>query len=332
MFDPFMNLQEHEFAAFETMRAFLVQHQTLLLADQQQVTVSQDASPSSSESSASTSSPVSEFATRDGCLLDKVVQMKEKDSIKVKSTNETSKHVTSTPMNLTHDESEWCLEPTNILRYLKASDWKPKKAIKMMQSTVEWRRQRNLPFTRQIAEPPQVTTGTPNLYLSPYKDRQERPIIVMTTRPDTVHQGMDKVTLHKTQLDNAIHVVETAIQQMDQCTGVEQMVLLIDASHFKISEIPVKIGKHFIDVMMKHYPERLGLALVMNCPTYFAMFFNMVSAFLSEKTRKKIVIVPREKNIVDKTFILEKYMDLECVEKRFGGTSEYTFLGNDGSI
>ena len=93
---------------------------------------------------------------------------------------------------------------------------------------------------------------------------------------------------------NAAQAVEHNIECFNHIislmpTGVEQWVTVVDFvtySHWSDGRSPV--GRAVIDVMEAHYPERLGLQILVDPPTTFFVLWKMLSPFIAEETKSKV--------------------------------------------
>lgn len=93
--------------------------------------------------------------------------------------------------------------------------------------------------------------------------------------------------------DNKAHMIqtfETAIKCMPE--GVEQWVWVCDFHGFGMADINPRLAKTFLDVSAEHYPERLGLFLVVDAPKLFSVLWNAIKYWVDPKTFKKIRFLP----------------------------------------
>lgn len=93
--------------------------------------------------------------------------------------------------------------------------------------------------------------------------------------------------------DNKAHMIqtfETAVKCMPE--GVEQWVWVCDFHGFGMADINPKLAKTFLDVSAEHYPERLGLFLVVDAPRLFSVLWNAIKYWVDPKTFKKIRFLP----------------------------------------
>jgi hypothetical protein len=82
-----------------------------------------------------------------------------------------------------------------------------------------------------------------------------------------------------------------AIEKMDTSRGVEKFCWIMDFSEYgnraKDPESK-KVSQTSIHILQDHFPERLGLALIINAPWYMYYGFKVLQFLMQETTRSKI--------------------------------------------
>jgi hypothetical protein len=76
-----------------------------------------------------------------------------------------------------------------------------------------------------------------------------------------------------------------------------------------------------LNFVTSHYPERLGMLLLVDTPWIFNGFWAMASPFLSSATVSKILFI--KGSDVSKT--LQEHIDKETLEKDFGGENTFVY-------
>lgn len=250
---------------------------------------------------------------------------------------------------LTEKEKFW-LSRECLLRYLRASKWKADIAIQRLESTLKWRRDYGIYdiVTADHVEPEAVTgkeilfgydvEGRPGFYMIPSRQN--------TTDNDR-------------QVQFAVWMLERCIDSMEP--GVETLDLLINfadrAKHPNIGQ-----ARQVLNILQDHYPERLGLALVLNIPFLVHAFFRLILPFVDPVTRAKLKLNPNVvgEGIFDKDMVFRDSWggdhDFEYVHDKYwkelvantggnvekwtakwkalGGTigiSEWAYKGGDGA-
>ncbi|KAJ7126916.1 CRAL/TRIO domain-containing protein [Mycena epipterygia] len=168
-----------------------------------------------------------------------------------------------------------------ILRYLRASKWQVQVGIKRIEDTIKWRREYGIydAVTAEHVEPEAVTgkqillgfdvTGRPGLYLLP-------------SRQNTTESTR--------QVQFTVWMLERCIDLMPP--GVESLDLLINYAD-KAKNPSFSTARAVLSILQDHYPERLGLALILNVPFLLNAFFKLISPFIDPITRTKMKFNPQ---------------------------------------
>ncbi|KIJ95784.1 hypothetical protein K443DRAFT_682763 [Laccaria amethystina LaAM-08-1] len=180
---------------------------------------------------------------------------------------------------LTPAEKFW-LSRECLLRYLRATKWKVQPAITRLEVTLKWRREYGLYDTVNAAhvEPEAVTgkeilfgydvKGKPAFYMIPSRQNTEEP-----TR----------------QIQFAVWMLERGVDLMEP--GVETLALLINFAD-KAKNPSMSTARTVLNILQEHYPERLGLALIINVPFFVKAFFKLIMPFVDPVTREKVKFNP----------------------------------------
>lgn len=182
---------------------------------------------------------------------------------------------------LMDDEKIW-LSNDCILRYLRGSKWVVDTAKKRLEDTLKWRREYGLYDGTISAEhvEPEAVTGKEILYGF---DTKGRPAFYMIPS----RQNTDESTR---QLQFVVWMLERAIDLMGP--GVETLDLLINFAD-KAKNPSLGVARQTLNIIQSHYPERLGLALIINVPMLVNAFFKLIMPFVDPITRNKIKFNPR---------------------------------------
>jgi len=76
-----------------------------------------------------------------------------------------------------------------------------------------------------------------------------------------------------------------------------------------------------MNLLGNHYPERLGLAFMVDPPFYFTVFWKAVSPFIPPSTQKKVIFVKGD--LEDKRKVFAPYIDLDHLEVDYGGSVQF---------
>ncbi|KAI8075485.1 CRAL-TRIO domain-containing protein [Gilbertella persicaria] len=139
-------------------------------------------------------------------------------------------------------------------RYMRARKWDFEAAKTMLEKTVKWRRE----FKPDQLDPdfirPEAETG--KMYFSGY-DKNGRPLWIMKPRNEN-SKDSDR------QVKHIVFCLERAIRLMPD--NVEKISIVTDFKGSSMSSNPsVNTSKKFLEILSNHYPERLGVAFLVNC-------------------------------------------------------------------
>ncbi|KAK0223308.1 CRAL/TRIO domain-containing protein [Armillaria fumosa] len=178
------------------------------------------------------------------------------------------------------EEEKFWMSHECILRYLRASKWKTEAAIHRMEDTLKWRRSYGLytTLTSEHVEPEASTgkqvifgftvDGKPGYYMFPSRQNTEE---------------------SPRQIEFVVWILERCIDMMP--SGVETVALFINFAD-KAKNPSLGTARQFLNILQNHYPERLGVALIINVPFLVNAFFKLVSPFIDPITREKMKFNP----------------------------------------
>ncbi|KAJ1567037.1 hypothetical protein HK405_007410 [Cladochytrium tenue] len=176
-------------------------------------------------------------------------------------------------------EEEWA-DTRCILRYLRATKWDTEAAVARLRATLQWRREYRPTEIPASEVEPEAVTGKE--FFTGF-DRQGRPILYLVP-------ANENTKTYDRQLRFVVYNLERGALLMPP--GVEQFSLVIDFENISMfSGTPVSVSKKFLEVLGSHYPERLGLAFMVNPSWYLWVFFRLIRPFLDPVTKSKIHFV-----------------------------------------
>ncbi|KIY68943.1 CRAL TRIO domain-containing protein [Cylindrobasidium torrendii FP15055 ss-10] len=190
-----------------------------------------------------------------------------------------------TNAGLTETERHW-LSYECIHRYLRAVQWNdPMSAIERIEATLRWRREFGVD---DRLTPAHVESEAALGYQFIYGfGHHGQPILHLF--PNIQHtQAPDR------QIDFLFFMMERAISLMPP--GVETICVQVDCQNR--TNIPsMNTIRTAIDIFQRHYPERLGNALIINVPLLLNAFLKLVLPFVEPQTRQEIQV--NSESIVD---------------------------------
>ena len=168
----------------------------------------------------------------------------------------------------------FCSDST-LCRYLRARRWNLKRALKMLVSSLRWRR---------AARPDSITwedvaaEGTSGKQYVTGQDQQGRNVLVM--RP-----GRENTREHAGNIRFLVYTLERATWRESPAEdpplgsyvdhASEKLVILIDFTGWTLATAPpMKTSRETLSILQDHYPERLAVAVCHNAPLIFALFWK----------------------------------------------------------
>ncbi|KAJ2826955.1 hypothetical protein GGI24_002776 [Coemansia furcata] len=178
------------------------------------------------------------------------------------------------------DASGW-LSDARILIYLRACKGDAQQAAVRLRGTLEWRST----YRPHAITPTSMRTegATGKMFINGY-DGSGRPILYMFPHLENTSDAAE-------HLRYIVFTMEQALRSMPP--GVTKLTIVIDASQFSplARTVPLSTAREFLSVLEKHYPDRLGRALVLSPPAYFVVFYRIVAPFIDPVTKSKIAFV-----------------------------------------
>lgn len=222
---------------------------------------------------------------------------------------------------LTEDEKLHLADEHMPLRHLRAEKGNVEKAIFKMKDTIAWRQDFGVEEIKTCFDP----QGNPELRRIIEKENETGKIycrgydydgrVVMYMRPHN-ENTKDEVN----QMKHLVYNLERAIACTLHKSGREKINLVIDYRGFQLQRDspPLSTSKHTLDILQKHYPERMYCAYVCNPPLVFKAFWTVIQPFVDATTKEKICFCTGKDGIKK----LEEKFDLRTTEKCAGGTEE----------
>ena len=217
-----------------------------------------------------------------------------------------------------------------ILRFLRAKDFDINGTFSLLQQHILW--QRKMDYDNLIQETCRnILQCRAELFFDIFPwyfsgtDKQDRPIL---------WGNCGKFELWRltqlTSLESIVRLfiwgcaqIERRLSEQCQLTGynIENVVVILNVADWNLG-LATKDAFSFVHDLVEigslHYPERLGIMLVVNAPPSFTLAWKAVMGFLSPSTQEKVKIIPCESNSFH---YLTKHVDVSQIPKEYGGTS-----------
>eukprot|EP01089_Gocevia_fonbrunei_P021623 TRINITY_DN846_c0_g1_i1.p1 TRINITY_DN846_c0_g1~~TRINITY_DN846_c0_g1_i1.p1 ORF type:complete len:290 (-),score=73.20 TRINITY_DN846_c0_g1_i1:54-923(-) len=216
------------------------------------------------------------------------------------------------------DEEQAFLTDMCLLRYLRARDWNLTTAGEMLRNSLQWRFKDYLPHTITAADI-ESESESGKMYPAYTFDKAGRPIVYMKPRYDNSTDRVIKLKYLVWTMEQAISMIKDS-----EKTGVEKLCLIIDFQGTGMRQSSVgniQVSMDCLNVLQNQYPERLGVAYMMNAPWVFTAFWKCVSPFIAEETMKKIVFIANKNGYEQILDVIDK----DVLETDYGGDNDFKY-------
>ncbi|KAI8883580.1 CRAL/TRIO domain-containing protein [Backusella circina FSU 941] len=211
-----------------------------------------------------------------------------------------------------------------VHRYMRARKWNYEAAKTMLENTIHWRRDFKPDMLDAEYIRPEAETG--KMYYSGF-DNTGKPLWIMKPRYENSKDS-------ERQVKHIVFCLERGIRLMPN--QVEKISIVVDFKDSTVSNnANVATCKKFLDILGNHYPERLGVAYLVNgkkriymvfmhllffflAPWFFMTTFKIISPFMDPVTRDKI-------KFIDDSLHLKEFIPLESMETELCGTYSFSF-------
>ncbi|XP_017787256.1 PREDICTED: CRAL-TRIO domain-containing protein C3H8.02 [Nicrophorus vespilloides] len=121
-----------------------------------------------------------------------------------------------------------------------------------------------------------------------HRDLAGRPVIYIPAKNHNVNnRNIDELTKF------IVFCLEEACNKCFE-EVVDNLCIVFDLQEFGLSCMDYQMIKNLIWLLSRHYPERLGVCLVLNAPTLFSGCWTVIKAWLDENTSSKVFFVNSE--------------------------------------
>mmetsp|Transcript_5269 Transcript_5269/g.9666 ORF Transcript_5269/g.9666 Transcript_5269/m.9666 type:complete len:241 (-) Transcript_5269:36-758(-) len=213
--------------------------------------------------------------------------------------------------NLNDPSESRFIETDALLRFLRAREHNAYHALEMWIKWKDWRIEYNVENITEHSVMPLIQSG--KAFWHGY-DRQSRPCLVIRVRYHVPGQFSVEQTMRY-----AVFLLEQGTAESDR-VGSKQICVIHDRGQMtkknKDDEL-MTIGRTLSSMLQDFYAERLGALYVLHVNWFYWLMFQMMKPLLSKKTRNKIHIMnkPRE---------LQQYFDPAQLLAEHEGTSLYS--------
>ncbi|XP_035908420.1 SEC14-like protein 2 [Anopheles stephensi] len=212
-----------------------------------------------------------------------------------------------------------------LLRWLRARNWNPEAAEKMLRDSMKFRERWN---TDEIAKwpTPQILQDYSPHGVSGF-DKDGSPIIIIPFAGFDIWgllHSVSRADIIRMTMQSLEGYMQLAYEQSKKTNnpGSRQFVVVFDMDNFNLKQYIWRPASEVVISLIKmyeaNYPEILKCCYIINTPKVFAFAYNMVKKFLGEYTIDKIRIFKPDRSKWLPS-ILER-CDADQIPAYFGGT------------
>nr|XP_053634756.1 uncharacterized protein LOC128690214 [Cherax quadricarinatus] len=181
------------------------------------------------------------------------------------------------------------------IKYMKIDDRTLKRYLKAFRSvdaayegilvTNAWRRDfgvanitRDTPGVKRVME-------TKVCEILNHRDKNQRPVAYVAVENHNMQRrNVDDMILY------IVYMLETASSKCLE-DGPDNVCILFDMKNFSMMCMDYTVLKSLYTIMTTHYPERLGVCLVLNAPLIFSACWIIIRSWLDDNTAGKIQFI-----------------------------------------
>lgn len=178
----------------------------------------------------------------------------------------------------------------SLKRYLRAFKT-PDDAFKAVLKTNKWRKEYGVegltPDTPAIKENMEANKAR----VLRHRDMNGRPVVYI---PAKNHSASDRDIDELTKF--IVYCLEEACKKCFE-EVVDNLCIIFDLKDFGLNCMDYQVIKNLIWLLSRHYPERLGVCLILNAPALFSGCWSIIKGWLDENTSSKVTFVNSEMDL-----------------------------------
>ena len=170
------------------------------------------------------------------------------------------------------------LDDFTKLRFLIANKFDPKKALKQLTETMEWR---NKVKPGEVKAQDCRVAYNQGTWVSCGKSKVGNPITkVLSSRWRPSEYDINEHT------NLVCFELETAVREMKD--GSYQFIVIFDMAGWSMKHTSMKMIANMISILQNYYPERLNKAFLVNTPYLFNVAWKVIKLWLDPRTAAKV--------------------------------------------
>ncbi|XP_077153268.1 SEC14-like protein 2 [Ranitomeya variabilis] len=217
----------------------------------------------------------------------------------------------------------YCQDDYFLLRWLRARCFNLQKSESMLRKNMEFRKHIDSDNVLEKWQPPEAVQKYLSGGLCGY-DLEGCPIwydVIGPLDPKGLLFSASRQDLIKTKMRDCEKLHLECRRQTEKLgKRVEEVVMIYDVEGLGLKHLwkpAVDLYCEVLQMFEDNYPEALKRLFVIKAPKLFPVAYNLVKHFLSEDTRRKIIVVGDNWKEV-----LQKYIPANEIPKYYGGTLE----------
>lgn len=175
----------------------------------------------------------------------------------------------------------------SLRRYLRAFKT-PDDAFKAILKTNKWRKVYGVEDLNLDTPAVKQNLEANKARVLKHRDLHGRPVVYI---PAKNHSATDRDIEELTKF--IVFCLEEAGKKCFE-EVIDNFCIIFDLQDFSLSCMDYQVIKNLIWLLSRHYPERLGVCLIINSPSLFSGCWAIIKGWLDENTSSKVVFVNSE--------------------------------------
>lgn len=186
-------------------------------------------------------------------------------------------------------DAEPFLTESQMLKFLKFSEFDVQKALTMIEESLIWRFETYKPHEISPEEVEEYAKFGMSQVSPRGNDAQGRSILIVD-RSKHNFTMKDPVLKHSETIKFAMFSTELACKKMGK--DVEGYVMFMNLSDFTLSKrMEKKTSRELMKLMAEHYPDAMDVAIVYKPPWVFKQIWNVMKLFMDKSSRERFIFV-----------------------------------------
>jgi hypothetical protein len=195
---------------------------------------------------------------------------------------------------LTEKERAQLADQRMPIRHLRAENGNVELAIHKLKAALQWRK--DFQINHVLSNDPEMRAliarenATGKIYVRGY-DKQGHAMVYMRITRENCGHNLEGNMIHLVwNLEKAGACTRRRSLELGSPVPLEKVILILDYEGFRLRDSPpLANSKYALEILQKHYPERMFRAYVIRPPLVFSSFWALVKNFIDPKTKEKVV-------------------------------------------